>query len=108
MSDLILLQKSKVELIELLKEKDEAWHARTIEGHEKDKLIQNLRIYIEELQRKKLELLDRVLEQRKSLNLRQDIWEQDSHFMQEEIDARENHINKLEKELRSLRTRVSI
>lgn len=108
MSDLTLLMMSKVELIEIIKSKDEAWHARTIEGHEKDKLIQNLRIFIEELQRKKLELLDRIIEQRKSLNLRQDIWKQDTHFLQEEIDCRENHINKLENELRSLRAEISI
>lgn len=73
----------------------------------KDEKISALRIYVEELQRKKLELLDNVLEKRKSLNLREDIWKQDCYFLQEEIKTRDNHINKLEKEIRSLRARVS-
>lgn len=93
MSDLTLLMKSNVELIELIKEKDVK--------------IKGLRIYAETLQHKKLELLDRVLEQRKSFNLRTDCHEQETHFLQEEVDTREDHINKLEKELRSLRARVS-
>lgn len=108
MNDLDLTLLSKDELLKLIKEKNNSIFSLAAEGYEKDVQIQSLRIYIEELDRKRLLYFNRMLELRNSLNEYKDLHAQETHFLQEEITARDEQLKELEEQLEMLTRRASI
>jgi len=106
MNHLDIEQLPREELLKLYKEKEKALFTLITEAHEKDTLIQNLRIYTEELNRKKLEILDRLLEVRGLLNSHKDYHKQEISFMEEEITVRDEKIAELEEQLKMNKRRT--
>lgn len=103
MNDLDYTLLSKEDLQRVLKEKDKAIFALVAEGHEKDKIIKNLRFYVEDLDRKKLVFLNRILELRTSLNAHKDCHRQEIALLEDEVETRDEEIKELEEKLRILK-----